>query len=100
PAADVLTLYKFKLTAIADGLRQAIEAEPPPETPRSGPKFLRLLYWNPREALWRIKVSPIEVKDLGREFFSKLRMSALTSATLSSGANPTFVTDRVGIELS
>jgi len=64
------------------------------------PNFLRLLYWNPRENTWRIRISPIEVKGLATEFFAETRAIALTSATLSSGANPTFVTDRIGLALS
>ncbi len=64
------------------------------------PNFLRLLYWNPRENTWRVEVSPIEVKGLANDFFQDARTIALTSATLSSGANPTFITDRIGLALS
>lgn len=94
PAADILTLYQFKTASYADTLRTAIEDG------ESAKDYLRLIFWNPREALWRVRVSPIEVKSLGREFFSTLRSAMLTSATLSSGAHPTFVTDRVGVELT
>jgi ATP-dependent DNA helicase DinG len=116
PAADVLQMHAAGFERHADALKAAIPPPPPPAAeaapagakptslpPVSAPKgdnFLRLLYWNPREALWRVRVSPIEVKGLAQDFFQEARTIALTSATLSSGANPTFVTDRIGLELS
>jgi Rad3-related DNA helicase len=45
-------------------------------------------------------VIPIDVSSLGRDYFSALRSVILTSATLSSGAIPHFLTDRIGIALS
>ncbi len=119
PAADILMLYTSSFAEYAEALQSAISepasvpaerraepragamSHPPrPAAPASASNFLRLLYWNPRENLWRIRVSPIEVKGLSEEFFSGTRAIALTSATLSSGANPTFVTDRIGLTLS
>lgn len=130
PAADILQLHAHSMAAYADGVTAAIKdpsaaavkkaadlRETTPESPRrtdkvtdsadtgapakpAAPNFLRLLYWNPRENTWRIEVSPIEVKGLATEFFAEARTIALTSATLSSGANPTFVTDRIGLALS
>jgi ATP-dependent DNA helicase DinG len=80
-------------------------ANPPAATPGTGntaapPGFLRLIYWNPRENTWRLEVSPIEVRELANDFFAEARAVALTSATLSSGANPTFITDRIGLSLT
>jgi ATP-dependent DNA helicase DinG len=101
PAADVLQMHAASFSEYADALKAAIVSEnsaPGKDAPPEN--FLRLLYWNPREALWRIRVSPIEVKGLSQEFFSGVRSIALTSATLSSGANPTFVTERIGLALS
>jgi ATP-dependent DNA helicase DinG len=136
PAADILQLHAYSMTAYADAVGAAIkdpslsavkkaldEKESTPEAPRDGttpsatdvklgepsaadrekpaaPNFLRLLYWNPRENTWRIEVAPIEVKALANEFFAEVRAIALTSATLSSGANPTFITDRIGLALT
>lgn len=93
PAADVLQLHAHSMTSYTEALGAAIKEE-------SSENFLRLLYWNPRETLWRIRVSPIEVKNLSTDFFADVRAIALTSATLSSGANPTFITDRIGLGLS
>jgi ATP-dependent DNA helicase DinG len=94
PAADLLSLYQFRFSAFDLALKKAIEEG-------DGSKnWLRLLYWHPRETLWRFEISPIEVKSLGHEFFEELRSVTLTSATLSSGTHPTFVTDRIGVELT
>lgn len=92
PAADVLQLHAFSMESYAEALTAAIK--------ETSENFLRLLYWNPRETVWRIRVSPIEVKNLSTDFFSEVRSIGLTSATLSSGANPTFITDRIGLQLS
>ncbi len=121
PAADVLQLYAHSFgehaAALAAGLRGPAESQlvKPDEKPPGGnpgktsektapatssANYLRLLYWNPRENLWRLRVSPIEVRHLSGDFFAETRSIALTSATLSTGANPTFVTDRIGLELS
>jgi|GEM_PF-1961968 len=130
PAADILQLHAYSMAAYAEATQAAIKdpssaavkkaadlKETTPEAPRrvdkvvdsadtgaparaEVPNFLRLLYWNPRENTWRIEVSPIEVKGLANEFFAEARAIALTSATLSSGANPTFITDRIGLALS
>lgn len=107
PAADVLQLHSFSMTEYADSLEAATKDSTPPPVPGAnskekpvGDNLLRLLYWNPRENVWRIRISPIEVKGLSTEFFSEVRSIALTSATLSSGANPTFITDRIGLELT
>ncbi len=130
PAADLLQLHAHSMAAYADAVAAAIkdpspaavkkaadEKETTPADPRAragakpdsrettgtppgAPNFLRLLYWNPRENTWRIRISPIEVKGLATEFFAEARTIALTSATLSSGANPTFITDRIGLALS
>ncbi|MBS1960885.1 MAG: hypothetical protein JST04_01625 [Bdellovibrionales bacterium] len=108
-----------EIKAAADEKESTPEAPRHAETAKAGPSapsavsgsvsaagakpaanFLRLLYWNPRENTWRIRVSPIEVKGLANEFFAEARTIALTSATLSSGANPTFITDRIGLGLS
>lgn len=96
PAADILQLHAFSMAKYADALEAATKASIPPAVDN----LLRLLYWNPRENVWRIRISPIEVKGLSTEFFSEVRSIALTSATLSSGANPTFITDRIGLTLT
>lgn len=96
PANDVLQTYVARMTEFSDALKAATTAS----TVEGSQAFLRLLFWNPRETVWRIRVSPIEVKDLGKEFFSELKSTTLTSATLSGGANQTFVTNRIGIELT
>jgi ATP-dependent DNA helicase DinG len=80
-------------------------ANPPAATPGTGntaapPGILRLIYWNPRENTRRHEVTPIEVRELANDFFAEARAVALTSATLSSGANPTFITDRIGLSLT
>ena len=110
PAADILHLHAHSMASYAEAIGAAIrdpgtKATSSGEDPASGqrpapPNFLRLLYWNPRENTWRIRVSPIEVKGLSTDFFKEVRTVALTSATLSSGANPTFVTDRIGLTLT
>lgn len=102
PAADVLQLHAHSMASYAEALAAAIKDAP--STDADGKpvqeNFLRLLYWNPRETVWRVRVSPIEVKNLSTDFFTEVRSITLTSATLSSGANPTFITDRVGLALS
>lgn len=95
PAADLLQLQAFKFAEFQNALKAAIDSESEESKNR-----LRLLLWNPRESLWKLRVHPILVKEQGKEFFQDTRSVVMTSATLSSGANPTFVTDRIGVELS
>ncbi len=95
PAADLLQLQAFKFSEFQNALKAAIDGESEESKNR-----LRLLLWNPRESLWKVRVHPIGVKEHGKEFFADTRSVVMTSATLSSGANPTFVTDRIGVELS
>ncbi len=61
---------------------------------------LRLLHWHTRELDWRVTVTPIDVSKQGAEYFDSLRSVVLTSATLSSGSLPHFLTDRIGIQLA
>jgi ATP-dependent DNA helicase DinG len=61
---------------------------------------LRLLLWNGKEGLWRLKVFPIDVAPHGEEFFANTRSVVLTSATLSTGTQDEFYTKRIGIRLS
>jgi ATP-dependent DNA helicase DinG len=59
-----------------------------------------MLHWMPRDQIWRLSAQPIDVSKIGAPFFQNLKGVVLTSATLSAGSNPTFVTDRIGLELS
>ena len=61
---------------------------------------LRLLLWNNRDALWKLRVFPIDVGPLGLEFFQKTRSVVFTSATLSTGTLDDFYTARIGADLS
>ncbi|MBC7387025.1 MAG: hypothetical protein H7301_12800 [Cryobacterium sp.] len=94
PAADVLQLHANSMKEYEEALVLATQDSD------SNLNSLRLLYWNPRENVWRLRISPVEVKSLSTEFFEEARSITLTSATLSSGANPTFITDRIGLELT
>ena len=92
PGFDTLNAYAAKFDEFEETLRTLID-----ETKEN---FLRLLYWNPKENTWRLRIAPIEVAPLGKAFFNTKRSVVLTSATLSSGALNKFVTDRIGLELS
>ncbi len=92
PSFDALTSYSTSFESIREVLKNSTDS--------SRQNFLRLLYWNPRENTWRVRISPIDVKAYGEEFFSEMRSVVLTSATLSTGSSNTFVTDRIGLKLS
>jgi len=62
--------------------------------------YLRIIYWHPREYIWRASAQPIEVAKLAAEFWKERRTIVLTSATLSGGKTSCFLTDRIGLELS
>jgi ATP-dependent DNA helicase DinG len=62
--------------------------------------WVRLLHWSPRENAWKLHVAAIDVGKLAHEFFESKRAAVLTSATLSAGTAPTWVTDRIGLKLS
>ncbi|MBL7714205.1 MAG: hypothetical protein JNL01_01980 [Bdellovibrionales bacterium] len=90
-AYDTLQLHAQRFDAYQSGL-EAVLAE--------SAQYLRLIFWNPRESTWRIWIAPIEVAELSQPFFAAKRSVVLTSATLSHGAQNSFVTDRIGLPLS
>lgn len=59
--------------------------------------LLQLAYWNPRDEVWDIAVSPIDVSTLSGDFFDSMRSIILTSATLTTGDAKAFVTSRIGV---
>ncbi|MBC7693597.1 MAG: hypothetical protein H7222_17665 [Methylotenera sp.] len=91
-AFDTLNTQSGRFSDFEEVLRKTVDD--------SEANYLRLLFWNPKENVWRLRVAPIEVQELGKAFFADKRSAVLTSATLSTGSSPTWVTDRIGLKLS
>ncbi len=97
PGLDLLKMHHARWDSYAQKLRKLLA--------REESNFLRLLYWDPREATWRATVSPIDVSALSGEFFESRASVVLTSATLTAGrgagtADDHFVTRRIGLQPS
>jgi len=112
-ALDNLKTYSDRFDGVTEKLRSFISlfahwraekktepSEKPIPSQRAELTHLRLLHWHTRELDWRVTVTPIDVSQEGREYFDSLRSVVLTSATLSSGSLPHFLTDRIGIQLA
>jgi ATP-dependent DNA helicase DinG len=105
PAYDLLVTHAYRFESYAmkvgallgegDRAEQAQPAEPSKKT-----EHVRLIAWHPRERTWKFSVAPIHVAPLSEPFFASKRAVVLTSATLSAGISPTFVTDRIGLKLA
>lgn len=92
PSFDTLTTQAHRFDSYEQKLRALIDPE--------AKNFIRLLYWNARESVWRLQVAPISVAELTEPFFAAKRAMVLTSATLTHGSAASFVTDRIGLKLS
>jgi ATP-dependent DNA helicase DinG len=103
---DLLKTHAFRFEAAAKKLQTLVADDPvaeasPPESPRPAvSNWLRLVFWNGREATWRFHVAPIEVAPLALPFHASKRSIVLTSATLTAGTRTDFITSRIGLELS
>ncbi|MBU6374686.1 MAG: DEAD/DEAH box helicase [Bdellovibrionales bacterium] len=86
---DLLKTHQMRFSAFTEAFNALVSDDA---------NFLRCLYWHPREALWRFDVAPIDTTGLGEPFFSQRHSVVVTSATLSAGTQPHFVTDRVGLK--
>lgn len=118
-AADLLKAHAFRVESYGQRLRSLLapviqdaspsaapEKAPAQQTPADPARnFLRLLYWNGRDNVWRLVVAPIEVGALAGPFFQTKRSVIATSATLSTGQvtkdpSEEFISRRAGLELS
>jgi ATP-dependent DNA helicase DinG len=114
---DLLKTHAFRFDTAAKKLQTLVADDPviSPGEPASGnitppasdlpspppvANWLRLVFWNGREATWRFHVAPIQVAPLALPFHASKRSIVLTSATLSAGTRTDFVTARIGLELS
>lgn len=97
PVLDILANTAERFRSFTSRIERAIP--PVPSTPESE-NDLRLLHWLPRDQVWKVSAQPIDVSRIGAPFFVGMKGVVLTSATLSAGTNPSFITDRIGLELS
>ncbi|MCC7441923.1 MAG: hypothetical protein IT285_09830, partial [Bdellovibrionales bacterium] len=63
-------------------------------------EHVRLLHRNPRDASWRLEVTPVDVSGLAGPFFEEKRAVVLTSATLTPGNSNPFILRRLGLDTS
>ncbi len=115
-ALDLLKTHAFRFESLSKRLKALVtddaptgvtselpSTEPQPrnsQTPAASQNWLRLVYWNGREATWRFHVAPIEVAPLALPFFASKRSVILTSATLTAGTQTEFMTKRIGLNLT
>jgi ATP-dependent DNA helicase DinG len=97
PLLDLLANYAERFQSFSERISRAI---PPAQPTEQTENDLRLLHWLPRDQIWKISAQPIDVSKIGAPFFQNMKGVVLTSATLSAGSNPTFITDRIGLELT